>query len=95
VSQKYFERYQKEYGKPIVPKLVVASWQVIMDLALSGYGAAFVPRFLCEKELKSKKLEIVKHRIKPVPLDLCAIVSRDRAFPKNAQALFECFGREI
>lgn len=90
-SQKYFEEYKKAYGKPIEPKMVVSSWQVIMDLALAGYGAALVPRFVCDDDLKRGTLTIVKHKVKSTPFELCTIVAKGRALPKNAQAVVNWF----
>ena len=91
LSHRYFREYEKAYGKQITPKLVVSSWQVIMDLAIAGYGSALLPRFVCEDALLSKKLEIVRHKVQLISFDLCTIVSGNRALPKNAAALFECF----
>lgn len=34
MSDRYFREYKKAYGKSVTPKLVIASWQVIMDLAI-------------------------------------------------------------
>ena len=92
MSERYFRAYKKAYGTVIEPKLVVSSWQVIMDLAILGYGSALVPQFLCEQEIAAKLLEEYKHKVKPLSFDLCVIVGKNRMLPKNASALLECFG---
>ena len=89
LSEKYFQAYEKAYGRTLTPKLIVPSWQVIMDLAIAGYGCALVPEFLCVEALSTGKLEIVNHKVKPVSFELCTIVSKKRALPKNARALLE------
>ena len=91
MSDHYTREYKKAYGQPTNPKMVVASWQVIMDLAIEGFGYALVPLFLCEDEIAAKKLEVVKHRVKPLPFGLCTIVSGNRTLPKNAGPILEYF----
>lgn len=91
VSQKYLASYKREYGTSIAPKLTVASWQVIMDLAIAGYGCALVPSFLCKEELERKTLELVRHKVKAIPFTLCVIVARGKVLPKNAKALISAF----
>jgi len=92
LSQKYFREYEKVYGQALVPKIVISSWPVIMDFAIAGYGVALVPEFLCKDAIQSKKLEIVHHKVRPIPFSLCTIVNKNRTLPKNARALLECFG---
>jgi DNA-binding transcriptional LysR family regulator len=90
LSGKFSREYEKAYGERIAPKLIVSGWQVLLDFALAGYGAALVPHFLCEEALRARKIEVVSHRVKTVTFDLCTIVGRDRVLPKNAAALFDC-----
>jgi DNA-binding transcriptional LysR family regulator len=91
LSERYAREFKKAYNKEFVPKLTIPNWQVIMDLAVAGFGCALVPHFLCRDELKHRRLEIVKHKVKPIPFKLCAIAAKGRTFPKNAQAIFESF----
>ena len=91
MSQTYFREYEKHYGRSITPKLVIASWQVIMDMALAGLGAALVPRFLCHDLIQRKLLMTIKHKVKPIPFELCVIVSKGRELPRNAIALISLF----
>lgn len=91
LSDRYFREYKKMYGETIVPKMVIASWQVIMDLAIKKCGYALIPLFLCQEEIDAKKLEIVRHRVKPLPFGLCTIVAGNRTLPKNAEAVLRCF----
>jgi DNA-binding transcriptional LysR family regulator len=91
LSHLFFAEYEKQYGAAITPKMIVPNWQVTMDLAIAGYGAALVPEFLCMDAIRAKKLESVKHRMKIAPFHLCTITSKDRALPKNAKALLDYF----
>ena len=88
-SQKFFRQFEKFHGEPLQPKLVVPSWQVIMDFAISGYGLALVPRFLCEDKLRQGNLEVVNLKLPAVSFDLCTIVRKNKALPKNAEALIK------
>jgi DNA-binding transcriptional LysR family regulator len=94
ISHRYLDGYKRAYGRAIRPKLVVASWQVVMDLAIAGFGCALVPSFLCHEELARKTLEIVVHDVKPLRYELGTIVGRGKALPKNADAILACF-REL
>lgn len=91
LSDRYLREYKKAYGETISPKMVVASWQVIMDLAIKNCGYALIPLFLCKDEIAGNRLEIFRHRVKPLPFALCTIVARNRQLPKNADALLEWF----
>jgi DNA-binding transcriptional LysR family regulator len=91
LSDRYVREYKKAYGESIVPKMVIASWQVIMDLAIKKCGYALIPLFLCKEEIEAKKLEIVRHKVKPLPFGLCTIVAGNRRLPRNAQVVLDCF----
>lgn len=91
LSDRYLREYKKAYGETITPKMVIGSWQVIMDLAIKKCGYALVPMFLCKEDIHLKRLEIVRHRVKPLPFDLCTIVGGNKRLPKNAEAVSECF----
>ena len=91
LSQSLFKEYERTHRQPLTPKMVVSSWQVIMDLAIAGYGAALVPEFLCKEALQNKKLELVKHAFKISHFNLCTIVAKNKVLPKNAQALISYF----
>jgi LysR family transcriptional regulator, transcriptional activator of the cysJI operon len=91
MSGRYFAAYESAYSKPIEPKLVVGSWQVILDLAVAGFGCALVPAFLCREELERGQLEVVRHKVRPLPYSLGAIVGKGRVLPQNAGALVACF----
>ncbi|MCX6119669.1 MAG: LysR family transcriptional regulator [Proteobacteria bacterium] len=89
MSDRYIREYKKCYKKNIVPKLVVTSWQVVMDLAIRRCGYALVPLFVCQSEIDQKRLTVVQNKIKPLPFNLCAIYAKNRHLPKNATAVLE------
>lgn len=91
LSDRYIRSYKKAYGESITPKMVIGSWQVIMDLAIKNCGYALVPMFLCKEYVDDKRLEVVRHRVKPLPFGLCTIVGGNRQLPKNAEAILMCF----
>ncbi len=91
MSDRYLKEYKKAYHQAITPKMVIGSWQVIMDLAIKKFGYALVPLFLCREEIASKRLEIVKHKVKPLPFSLCTLVAGNRQMPRNADAFLELF----
>ncbi len=91
LNDRYAREYKRAYGESIVPKMVIASWQVIMDLAIKKCGYALIPLFLCKEEIEAEKLEIVRHKVKPLPFGLCTIVAGNRRLPKNAQPILDCF----
>ena len=63
----------------------------ITTLGLTITNLALVPAFLCADELARKRLELVRHKVKPIPFALCTIVPRRRTLPKYAAALLEMF----
>ena len=91
LSDRYVREYKKAYREMVTPKMIIPSWQVIMDLAVKNCGYALVPLFLCKDEIEGKRLEVVRHRVKPMPFALCTIVAGNRRLPKNAGAVLDCF----
>jgi len=87
VSYQYLQTYKKLFKTELKPKLIVSSWQVVMDLAISGLGYALIPEFMCHAHLKSKKLEIVENKIKPLDLDLQIVMKKNKTLPESAKYL--------
>lgn len=91
MSERFIRAYKAAYGITLKPKIVVASWQVIMDLAINGYGYALVPEFLCRQEIAMKKLEVLKCKVGSLPFGLCMITAKNRVLPKNADTILSEF----
>jgi DNA-binding transcriptional LysR family regulator len=71
------------------PIITVPDFVAIKELVLSDQGVAVVPRYLIEKEIRSKKIIQVLPNSKPYALVLTALLFEEREIDAVKSCLFK------
>lgn len=88
-SRKFLIDYERVTGKKINPFLLLPSWLVCKSYVLEGAGAAILPRFMIEKELRTGTLKQVKTNVEMGRVELCTITPLGKRVPNNVEALMK------
>lgn len=87
-TRQELEEFAEKQSLKLTPKMEVEGYSTIVNMAISGVGVAFLPKFLIKQELLNKQLQIINFDIK-VEKILYGIIANKNYTTKPAKVFID------
>lgn len=81
----FAESFRRHFKKELPVKASISSWSLMKRFVLANCGAALVPDYVVEQELKSKQLFAIPMPFAMPTYTLQVVLAKGRYLPRNAQ----------
>jgi LysR family transcriptional regulator, cyn operon transcriptional activator len=85
-------KYEGHFGQTLKIKMEIGSWSVIKRFTLSGLGVGFVPDYMIQPELTSKKLVLIEPKKLAIPYEIQLIRKSEKYMSSRCRAVIAEFG---